>query len=275
MPLIELLEQKRLLAADTSTGCPDDSVLQAVVATERIQEPSLSVENIAFQSASTTSETDNDNESESETEEQETSDDVEDDDSDEDTTDEDTEDEEDDMDESDDDTEEDDETDDQDDDMDDEEEDIDDDEEDIDDEEEDEDDDDGTVITASLTPITTGTASGTASLESEMEGSATERGLTIRVMGATAGDHVVAASELSLSRQAVPTSQAVQEPPAQAVDASTVDLLLAVAEDEQSEPESTEFVGQSDQRDALPAAVDLAYASEEEPKASASPGDPS
>jgi hypothetical protein len=48
-------------------------------------------------------------------------------------------------------------------------------------------------------------------------------------------------------------------------DASAIDLLLALlGNDDPDEPESTEFVGRSDQRDAAPEAVDMAFKTEDD-----------
>ena len=48
------------------------------------------------------------------------------------------------------------------------------------------------------------------------------------------------------------------------IDADAVDLLLAlIGSDKEDEPESTEFVGRSDQRDAASEVLDVAYEAEE------------
>jgi hypothetical protein len=64
----------------------------------------------------------------------------------------------------------------------------------------------------------------------------------------------------SLSQSAVPGAAASQaeEAPQTTSDAHTADLLLAVTENgEPQEPESTEFVGASDQRDAASEVLEL------------------
>jgi len=87
---------------------------------------------------------------------------------------------------------------------------------------------------------------------------------------------LLAASESVSSRLAVPIADTTRADAASAqatsLDATTVDLLLAVTDhDEQDEPESTEFVGESDQRDAAPEAVDLVFETTKEDSKSPTP----